>query len=48
MYRAKARGRGRRELFDEAMRTRAMARVRIETELRRAVDRGELRSGTSR
>ena len=44
MYRAKARGRGRYELFDEAMRTEAMARVRIETELRRALDRGELQA----
>jgi diguanylate cyclase (GGDEF)-like protein/PAS domain S-box-containing protein len=43
MYRAKARGRGRYELFDEAMRTSVMARMRIEGELRRALDRGELR-----
>ena len=42
MYRAKERGRGRYELFDEAMRTSAMARVRTETELRHALDRGEL------
>ena len=42
MYRAKARGRGRYELFDEAMRTSAMARVRTETDLRHALDRGEL------
>ena len=42
MYRAKERGRGRYELFDEAMRTSAMARVRTETELRRALERGEL------
>ena len=42
MYRAKARGRGGYELFDEAMRTTLMARVRTETELRRALDRGEL------
>ena len=42
MYRAKARGRGRYELFDEAMRTTLLARVRLETELRRALDRGEL------
>ncbi|MEA2135344.1 MAG: hypothetical protein QOC68_3253 [Solirubrobacteraceae bacterium] len=42
MYRAKARGRGRYELYDEAMRTTLMARVRIETELRRALDRDEL------
>ncbi|MDX6581750.1 MAG: hypothetical protein QOI10_934 [Solirubrobacterales bacterium] len=42
MYRAKERGRGRYELFDDAMRTGVMARVRTETELRRALDRGEL------
>ena len=42
VYRAKARGRGRYELFDEAMRTSAMARVRTEADLRRALERGEL------
>jgi diguanylate cyclase (GGDEF)-like protein/PAS domain S-box-containing protein len=42
MYRAKERGRGRHELFDEAMRTQATMRLRIEAELRRARDRGEL------
>jgi diguanylate cyclase (GGDEF)-like protein/PAS domain S-box-containing protein len=42
MYRAKERGRGRYELFDEAMRTSAMARLRTEGELRHALDRGEL------
>jgi diguanylate cyclase (GGDEF)-like protein/PAS domain S-box-containing protein len=42
MYRAKERGRGVYELFDEAMRTTLLARVRTETELRRALDRGEL------
>jgi diguanylate cyclase (GGDEF)-like protein len=42
VYRAKARGRGRYELFDEAMRTSAMARVRTEAELRRALEQGEL------
>ncbi|MEA2413336.1 MAG: hypothetical protein QOC77_3897 [Thermoleophilaceae bacterium] len=42
MYRAKERGRGRYELFDEAMRTRVLARVRTEAELRRALERGEL------
>ncbi len=41
MYRAKARGRGRYELFDEAMRTEAAARVRLETDLRRGLERGE-------
>ena len=44
MYRAKARGRGRHQLFDEAMRTHAVARASIETELRRALDRGELKA----
>ena len=42
MYRAKERGRGRYELFDEAMRISVMNRVRTETELRRAIDRDEL------
>jgi diguanylate cyclase (GGDEF)-like protein len=42
MYRAKDRGRGRYELFDEVMRTSVMARVRMEAELRRALERGEL------
>ena len=42
MYRAKERGRGRYELFDEAMRIERHDRVRTETELRRALDRGEL------
>ena len=42
MYRAKARGRGAYELFDEAMRTSLIARVRTETELRRALSGDEL------
>jgi EAL domain-containing protein (putative c-di-GMP-specific phosphodiesterase class I) len=42
MYRAKELGRGRHELFDEAMRTRAIVRLRVEAELRRAQERGEL------
>ncbi len=42
MYRAKERGRGRYELFDEAMRISVMNRVRTEAELRRALVRGEL------
>jgi diguanylate cyclase (GGDEF)-like protein/PAS domain S-box-containing protein len=42
MYRAKERGRGRYELFDEAMRTRVLTRVRTEAALRRALERGEL------
>jgi diguanylate cyclase (GGDEF)-like protein/PAS domain S-box-containing protein len=43
MYRAKARGRARYELFDEDMRVRAMATLRIESDLTRALDQGELR-----
>ncbi len=43
MYRAKERGRARYELFDEDMRVRAMARMRIESDLTRAIDHGELR-----
>jgi diguanylate cyclase (GGDEF)-like protein len=43
LYRAKERGRSRWELFDETMRTRAVARLRTEAELRRALEQGELR-----
>ena len=43
MYRAKERGRARYEVFDEAMRVRAIARLRVENDLRRALERGELR-----
>src|SRR5438270_1581474 len=42
MYRAKERGRNRIEVFHRGMRTRAMHRLEIETDLRRALDRGEL------
>jgi diguanylate cyclase (GGDEF)-like protein/PAS domain S-box-containing protein len=42
MYRAKERGRGRYELFDKAMRTQILTRLRTETELRGALDSGEL------
>jgi diguanylate cyclase (GGDEF)-like protein/PAS domain S-box-containing protein len=42
MYRAKERGRDRHELFDEVMRARAVARLQIENDLRRALERGEL------
>jgi diguanylate cyclase (GGDEF)-like protein len=41
MSRAKAAGRGRYEMFDRAMQTRAVARLRMETDLRGAVERGE-------
>jgi EAL domain-containing protein (putative c-di-GMP-specific phosphodiesterase class I) len=42
MYRAKARGRGRYELFDQAMRERVSERLRIENSLRRALVDGGL------
>ena len=41
MYRAKSGGRARQELFDQAMHARIMARVRLEADLRRAVERQE-------
>ncbi|HEX4734340.1 MAG TPA: EAL domain-containing protein [Thermoleophilaceae bacterium] len=41
MYRAKERGRGRVEVFDEEMRTRIMERLDLENGLRRALQRGE-------
>ena len=41
-YRAKASGRGRVEIFDEQLRRRARRRIRMETELEHALDRGEL------
>ena len=43
LYRAKALGRGRYELFDREMRERSLERLRLETALRRAVERQELR-----
>jgi diguanylate cyclase (GGDEF)-like protein len=43
LYRAKERGRARYELFDHRLRTRAVKRLTIENELRRAIDLGELR-----
>ncbi|MEA2268822.1 MAG: hypothetical protein QOC64_1432 [Solirubrobacteraceae bacterium] len=42
MYRAKDRGRGRVEVFDEAMRRDARDRVATESALRRAIEREEL------
>ena len=42
MHRAKERGRARYELFDEALRGRAMHRLRVENDLRRALEREEL------
>jgi EAL domain-containing protein (putative c-di-GMP-specific phosphodiesterase class I) len=43
MYRAKGRQRGDHEVFDDEMRGEVLARLRTETELRRALDRDELR-----
>ncbi len=43
MYRAKDHGRARYEVFDEGMRGRAIERLRVENDLRRAIERGELR-----
>ena len=43
MYRAKERGRNRIESFHRGMRRRAVERLEIEADLRRALDRGELR-----
>lgn len=43
MYRAKEGGGGRYELFDVAMRRRAVERMQIENELRQALSRSELR-----
>ena len=43
MYRAKAAGTGRHEVFDRAMHARALLRLQKETELRRALEREELR-----
>jgi diguanylate cyclase (GGDEF)-like protein len=42
MYRAKDRGRSRAELFDQDMRSKAVRRLQLERELRRALDREEL------
>ena len=42
MYRAKSLGRARYEVFDSAMHTHAVATLRMESELRRAIERGEL------
>jgi len=43
MYRAKASGTGRCEVFDSEMRDRAVARLQLETDLRRAIERQEFR-----
>jgi diguanylate cyclase (GGDEF)-like protein len=43
MHRAKQRGPGRYELFDATVRAQVLARLRIETELRQAIEHGQLR-----
>ena len=43
MYEAKAQGRARCVVFDNPMRERAVARLETENDLRRAIERGELR-----
>jgi predicted signal transduction protein with EAL and GGDEF domain len=43
MYRAKSRGKSRCEVFDQAMHQHAIDRLKLETDLRRAVDREEFR-----
>jgi diguanylate cyclase (GGDEF)-like protein len=42
MYRAKKRGPGRYEIFDATVRAQVLARLRTETELRQALDQGQL------
>jgi diguanylate cyclase (GGDEF)-like protein len=41
MYRAKASGRARFEMFDRAMHAEALARLQLENDLRHAIERGE-------
>ncbi len=43
MYRAKSEGRARHEVFDSAMHARAVSLLKIENELRQAIDREEFR-----
>ncbi|HEX6367570.1 MAG TPA: EAL domain-containing protein [Longimicrobium sp.] len=43
MYRARTLGAERHAVFDRSMHTQALRRLQLETELRRAVDRGEFR-----
>ncbi len=43
MYRAKARGKARYEIFDASMNARALERLALEADLRRALERGQLR-----
>jgi predicted signal transduction protein with EAL and GGDEF domain len=44
MYRAKQRGRGRVEIFDDALRIAVQDRMQIQDELRRALTNGEIRA----
>jgi diguanylate cyclase (GGDEF)-like protein/PAS domain S-box-containing protein len=44
MYRAKALGKSRYEVFDADMRASVMARLELETDLRRAIERNEFRN----
>lgn len=44
MYRAKSLGKARYEVFDPAMRASVMARLQLETDLRRGLERGEFRN----
>jgi diguanylate cyclase (GGDEF)-like protein len=43
MYQAKANGKGRYEVFDKSMYSQALERLELESDLRRALERGELR-----
>jgi PAS domain S-box-containing protein len=43
MYRAKAEGKARSEVFDQAMHQQAVGRMKLETDLRRALEREEFR-----
>ena len=43
MYRAKGTGKGRAELFDPCLEQSAVERLEIESDLRHAIERGEMR-----
>jgi diguanylate cyclase (GGDEF)-like protein len=43
MYQAKANGKGRSEVFDKSMYSQALERLKLESDLRRALEQGELR-----
>lgn len=42
LYQAKERGKDRQEVFDQGMRDQAIARLEIETDLRKAIEQGQL------